>query len=58
MNRCNYNVTVENPFCELRRVSFIEVMAACFSAPTLERLLPTFSGSRGATGVSIGRGRA
>jgi hypothetical protein len=47
----NHNVTVENPICELRRVSFIEVMAACFSAPTLERLLPTFSGSRSTWGI-------
>jgi hypothetical protein len=47
----NHNVTVENPICELRRVSFVEVMAACFSAPTLERLLPTFSGSRSTWGI-------
>jgi hypothetical protein len=47
----NHNVTVENPICELRRVSFVEVMAACFSAPTLERLLPTFSESRSTWGI-------
>jgi hypothetical protein len=47
----NHNVTVENPICELRRVSFVEVMAACFSATTLERLLPTFSGSRSTYGI-------
>ncbi|MEJ0039140.1 MAG: hypothetical protein WDO68_24305 [Gammaproteobacteria bacterium] len=47
----NHNVTVENRVCELRRVSFVEVMAACFSAPTLERLLPTFSGSRSTWGI-------
>ena len=47
----NHNVTVVNPFCELRRVSFVEVMAACFSAATLERLLPTFSGSRSTWGI-------
>ena len=47
----NHNVTVENPICELRRVSFVEVMAACFSAAALERLLPTFSGSRSTWGI-------
>jgi hypothetical protein len=47
----NHNVTVENPICQLRRVSFVEVMAACFSAATLERLLPTFSGSRSTYGI-------
>ena len=47
----NHNVTVENPVCELRRVSFVEVMAACFSAATLERLLPTFSESRSTWGI-------
>lgn len=47
----NHNVTVENPVCELRRVTFVEVMAACFSAPTLERLLPTFTESRSTWGI-------
>jgi len=47
----NLNVTVMNPACELRRVSFVEVMAACFSAATLGKLMPTFSFSRSTWGM-------
>lgn len=47
----NLNVTVENPICQLRRVSFVEIMAPCFSAATIERLLPTFCESRSTWGV-------
>ena len=47
----NMNVTVENPVCQLRRVSFVEVMAACFSPETLERLMPTFSISLSTWGI-------
>jgi hypothetical protein len=47
----NLNVTVRNPVCQLRRVSFVEVMAACLSPATLEKLLPTFSISRSTWGI-------
>jgi hypothetical protein len=47
----NLNVTVVNPACEIRSVSFVEVMAACFSAATLEQLLPTFSMSLSTWGI-------
>jgi len=47
----NLNVTVENPVCQLRRVSFVEVMASCFSPATLEKLLPTFSISHSTWGI-------
>lgn len=47
----NLNVTLENPICELRRVSFVEVMAPCLSAATIEKLLPTFSESRSTWGI-------
>lgn len=38
----NFDVTMNNPACLVRQVSFVEVMAPCFSAAALERLLPTF----------------
>jgi len=47
----NLNVTVVNAACEVRSVSFVEVMAACFSAATLEQLLPTFSLSLSTWGI-------
>jgi hypothetical protein len=47
----NLNVTVVNPACEVRSVSFVEVMAACFSAATLEQMLPTFSLSLSTWGI-------
>jgi len=45
------NALVRNPACLLRRVSFVEVMAPCFSAAALENLLHTFSWTRSAWGV-------
>jgi len=45
------NALVRNPVCVLRRVSFVEVMAPCFSAAALEELLPTFSWTKSTWGV-------
>lgn len=47
----NFKVTMCNPACELRRVSFVEVMAACFSPAAIEELLPTFSLSLSTWGI-------
>lgn len=44
-------VTLHNPACELRRVSFVEVMAPCFRGETLEELLPTFGLAKSTWGV-------
>ncbi len=44
-------VLVRNPVCLLRRVSFVDVMAPCFSAAALEELLPTFSWTKSTWGV-------
>lgn len=45
------NALVHNPACILRRVSFVEVMAACFSTAALENLLHTFNWTRSTWGV-------
>jgi len=45
------NALVRNPACVLRRVSFVEVMAPCFSAAALENLLHTFDWTRSTWGV-------
>lgn len=45
------NALVRNPACVLRRVSFVEVMAPCFSAMALENLVHTFSWTRSTWGV-------
>jgi hypothetical protein len=45
------NALVRNPACVLRRVSFVEVMAPCFSAAALESLMHTFSWTRSSWGV-------
>jgi hypothetical protein len=44
---------VRNPVCVLRRVSYVEVMAPCFSAAALEALLPTFDLTRSTWGTDI-----
>ncbi|HYR80425.1 MAG TPA: hypothetical protein VEO55_10500 [Candidatus Dormibacteraeota bacterium] len=44
-------VTMHNPACELRRVSFVEVMAPCFQTQTLAELLPTFDLNKSTWGV-------
>lgn len=38
----NFDVTMHNPACEIRFVSFVEVMAPCFSSKALVDLFPTF----------------
>ncbi|MGH8325167.1 MAG: hypothetical protein ACRET2_00225 [Steroidobacteraceae bacterium] len=45
------NVLVRNPACVLRRVSFVEVMAPCFSTPALERLIHTFDWTKSTWGT-------
>lgn len=45
------NALVRNPACVLRRVSFVEVMAPCFSTTALENLLHTFTWTRSTWGV-------
>jgi hypothetical protein len=45
------NVLVRNPACLLRHVSFIEVMAPCFSSAALADLLHTFSMTRSTWGI-------
>ena len=45
------NALVRNPTCVLRRVSFVEVMAPCFSAEAIENLLHTFKWTRSTWGV-------
>jgi hypothetical protein len=44
---------VRNPACVLRRVSYVEVMAPCFSHAALEALLPTFGLTRSTWGTDI-----
>lgn len=45
------NVLVHNPTCVLRRVSFVEVMAPCFSTPALEHLIHTFDWTKSTWGT-------
>jgi hypothetical protein len=45
------NCLVHNPACVLRRVSFVEVMAPCFSTPALERLIHTFDWTKSTWGT-------
>ena len=45
------NALTRNPICTLRRVSFVEVMAPCFSTAALEEMLHTFSWTRSTWGV-------
>jgi hypothetical protein len=47
------NALVRNPACELRRVSYVEVMAPCFSAAALGELLPTFGMTRSTWGTDL-----
>jgi hypothetical protein len=47
------NALVRNPVCLLRRVSFVEVMAPCFSQPALAELLPTFGMTRSTWGNDL-----
>ncbi len=45
------NVLVHNPACVLRRVSFVEVMAPCFSTAALEHLIHTFDWTKSTWGT-------
>jgi len=47
----NLNVTLANPACVLRQVSYIEIMAPCLSAQAIEELIDTFAISRSTWGV-------
>jgi hypothetical protein len=47
------NALVHNPVCVLRRVSFVEVMAPCFSQAALQELLPTFGMTRSTWGTDL-----
>ena len=49
----NLNVTLANPACILRRVSFVEIMAPCLSHEALEDLIDTFDSSRSTWGVDF-----
>jgi hypothetical protein len=50
------NVLVRNPACVMRRLSFVEVMAPCFSSAALAELLPTFPWTRSTWGTDIAWG--
>jgi len=45
------NSLVRNPACLLRRVSFVEVMAPCFSTAALRHLIHTFQWTRSTWGI-------
>ncbi len=45
------NMLVHNPACVLRRVSFVEVMAPCFSTAALEHLIHTFDWTKSTWGT-------
>ena len=45
------NALVRNPICLLRRVSFVEVMAPCFSGEALESLIHTFDWTKSTWGT-------
>jgi hypothetical protein len=45
------NVCVRNPVCELRRVSFVEVMAPCFASSALADLIHTFGMTKSTWGT-------
>lgn len=47
------NALVRNPVCVLRRVTFVEVMAPCFSQAALAELLPTFGMTRSTWGNDL-----
>ena len=47
------NALVRNPVCLLRRVSFVEVMAPCFSNAALAALMQTFGMTRSTWGTDI-----
>jgi hypothetical protein len=50
------NIFVRNPVCLLRRVSFVEVMAPCFSSAALAELLHTFGMTKSTWGTDLAWG--
>jgi hypothetical protein len=50
------NIFVRNPVCLLRRVSFVEVMAPCFSNAALAELLHTFGMTKSTWGTDVAWG--
>lgn len=49
----NHVVTARNPLCEVRRVSFVEVMTPCFSARAIADLAHTFELTRSTLGIDL-----
>jgi hypothetical protein len=49
----NQPVTMRNPFTEVRRVSYVEIMVPVFDRPTLESLIDTFLLTRSGVGVDV-----
>lgn len=49
----NHVVTARNPLCEVRRVSFVEVMTPCFSQRALAELAHTFDLTRSTCGIDL-----
>ncbi|HYM43886.1 MAG TPA: hypothetical protein VET46_14085 [Steroidobacteraceae bacterium] len=47
------NALVRNPACVLRRVTFVEGMAPCFSQAAIAELLPTFGMTRSTWGTDL-----
>jgi hypothetical protein len=47
------NVLVRNPACLMRRVTFVEAMAPCFSSAALAELVHTFDWSRSTWGIDV-----
>ena len=47
------NALVRNPVCVLRAVTFVEVMAPCFSQAAIAELLPTFGMTRSTWGTDL-----
>lgn len=50
-SHANHLINLHNAACLVRRVNFVEVMAPCFSAALLEKLLPTFTLTRCTWGI-------
>lgn len=52
----NHDVTLWNPFCQIRRTRFIEVMVPCLSQQAVADLLDTFTLSRSTWGIDYAWG--
>lgn len=48
---CNHDVTLWNPICEIRQVTYVEVMAPCFSKAALEAMFDTFLLTKSTWGI-------